>query len=201
MKKNFLDEEKNYKEEINKYFNNYIPIKFDKLQQEYNITIYGCDFTTITKIKGIDKNIISMIRFKEDEIKLYYNNNYNLDVKEQRFILANLVAELEKMKSKEKRPVLKEYDFILKCDEPFDNMSMKEHNEYLCNNIARQILMPKKLYDRLYTIFSNNLEEEKLIELLSTLFVVPKREVIIRGKELGYNFDIDYLNAKTRKLV
>ena len=201
MKKNFLDEEKNYKEEINKYFNNYIPIKFDKLQQEYNITIYGCDFTTITKIKGIDKNIISMIRFKEDEIKLYYNNNYNLDVKEQRFILANLVAELEKMKSKEKRPVLKEYDFILKCDEPFDNMSMEEYNEYLCNNIARQILMPKKLYDRLYTIFSNNLEEEKLIELLSTLFVVPKREVIIRGKELGYNFDIDYLNAKTRKLV
>ena len=201
MKKNFLDEEKNYKEEINKYFNNYIPIKFDKLQQEYNITIYGCDFTTITKIKGIDKNIISMIRFKEDEIKLYYNNNYNLDVKEQRFILANLVAELEKMKSKEKRPVLKEYDFILKCDEPFDNMDMEEYKEYLCNNIARQILMPKKLYDRLYTIFSNNLEEEKLIELLSTLFVVPKREVIIRGKELGYNFDIDYLNAKTRKLV
>lgn len=200
MKKNFLDEEKNYKEEINKYFNNYIPIKFDKLQQEYNITIYGCDFTTITKIKGIDKNIISMIRFKEDEIKLYYNN-YNLDVKEQRFILANLVAELEKMKFKEKRPVLKEYDFILKCDEPFDNMSMEEYKEYLCNNIARQILMPKKLYDRLYTIFSNNLEEEKLIELLSTLFVVPKREVIIRGKELGYNFDIDYLNAKTRKLV
>ena len=47
----------------------------------------------------------------------------------------------------------------------------------------------------------NFLEEEKLIELLSTLFVVPKREVIIRGKELGYNFDIDYLNAKTRKLV
>lgn len=201
MKKNFLDEEKNYKEEINKYFNNYIPIKFDKLQQEYNITIYGCDFTTITKIKGIDKNIVSMIRFKEDEIKLYYNNNYNLDVKEQRFILANLVAELEKMKSKEKRPVLKEYDFILKCDEPFDNMSMEEHKEYLCNNIARQILMPKKLYDRLYTIFSNNLEEEKLIELLSTLFVVPTREIVIRGKELGYNFDIDYLNAKTRKLV
>lgn len=201
MKKNFLDEEKNYKEEINKYFNNYIPIKFDKLQQEYNITIYGCDFTTITKIKGIDKNIISMIRFKEDEIKLYYNNNYNLDVKEQRFILANLVAELEKMKSKERKPILKEYDLILKCDEPFDNMSMEEYKEYICNNIARQILMPKKLYDRLYTIFSNNLEEEKLIELLSTLFVVPKREVIIRGKELGYNFDIDYLNAKTRKLV
>ena len=201
MKKNFLDEEKNYKEEINKYFNNYIPIKFDKLQQEYNITIYGCDFTTITKIKGIDKNIVSMIRFKEDEIKLYYNNNYNLDVKEQRFILANLVAELEKMKFKEKRPVLKEYDFILKCDEPFDNMDMEEHNEYLCNNIARQILMPKKLYDRLYTIFSNTLNEDKLIELLSTLFVVPKREIIIRGKELGYKFDIDYLNAKTRKLV
>lgn len=201
MKKNFLDEEKNYKEESNKYFNNYIPIKFDKLQQEYNITIYGCDFTTITKIKGIEKNIISMIRFKEDEIKLYYNNNYNLDVKEQRFILANLVAELEKMKSKERKPILKEYDLILKCDEPFDNMSMEEYKEYLCNNIARQILMPKKLYDRLYTIFSNNLEEEKLIELLSTLFVVPKREVIIRGKELGYNFDIDYLNAKTRKLV
>ena len=201
MKKNFLDEEKNYKEEINKYFNNYIPIKFDKLQQEYNITIYGCDFTTITKIKGIDKNIISMIRFKEDEIKLYYNNNYNLDVKEQRFILANLVAELEKMKSKERKPILKEYDLILKCDEPFDNMSMEEYKEYLCNNIARQILMPKKLYDRLYTIFSNNLEEEKLIELLSTLFVVPTREIVIRGKELGYKFDIDYLNAKTRKLV
>ena len=138
---------------------------------------------------------------KQDEIKLYYNNNYNLDVKEQRFILANLVAELEKMKSKEKRPVLKEYDFILKCDEPFDNMDMEEHNEYLCNNIARQILMPKKLYDRLYTIFSNTLNEDKLIELLSTLFVLPKREVIIRGKELGYKFDIDYLNAKTRKLV
>lgn len=201
MRKNFLEEEKNYKEEINKYFNSYIPIKFDKLQQEYNIIIYGYDFTTITKIKGIDKKIVSMISFKEDEIKLYYNNNYNLDVKEQRFILANLVGELEKMKSKEKRPILKEYDFILKCDEPFDNMNMEEHNEYLCNNIARQILMPKKLYDKLYTIFSNNLEEEKLIELLSTLFVVPKREVIIRGKELGYNFDIDYLNAKTRKLV
>ena len=77
MKKNFLDEEKNYKEEINKYFNNYIPIKFDKLQQEYNITIYGCDFTTITKIKGIDKNIISMIRFKEEEIIKIYLSKFS----------------------------------------------------------------------------------------------------------------------------
>lgn len=207
MKKSFFEEDKVYSEGISKYFGEEPVITFGKIQNEYNIKIYGCDFNFLASskelknIEGSD-DIAGMVKIEEDFIELIYNNSPIIDTKEQRFILANLVGYCETSKKMAiKKSKIKSLSFMLKCDEPFENMNQEEFSELVNNILARQILMPKKSITRYYEAFKNIYNIENTIMILSELFQVPQREVLIRLKELGLNFSYQKQDLRRKRIL
>lgn len=191
-KVNFFDEPKVYKEEISRYFPDTIPVTFDHLKEKFNITIFGVDIPLLKKIDDLGDlcdldDIAGIALIDENNINLFYNNNISIDVKEQRFALATLIGYCENLKGEKERPsVCKRFSAIQKCDDVQDNISREEFQEYVNNNCARQILMPKRWFETHYDILSKSCSFEDMVERLSELYVVPKRQVEIRCKELGY---------------
>ncbi len=191
-KVNFFDEPKVYKEEISRYFPDTIPVTFDHLKEKFNITIFGVDIPLLKKIDDLGDlcdldDIAGIALIDENNINLFYNNNISIDVKEQRFALATLIGYCENLKGEKERPsVCKRFSAIQKCDDVQDNISREEFQEYVNNNCARQILMPKRWFETHYDILSKSCSFEDIVERLSELYVVPKRQVEIRCKELGY---------------
>lgn len=187
MKKfDFLAEDKVYQDEISKYFNDVIPINFKKLVDEYNIEIGSVDFEVIKQSLNIKKiNIAGMNTLENDIIKIYYNNNQKYNTKEQRFIIASLIANTENKKN-DFHGGIKDYDLMIKCDLPFDDMNQEEFDYCVDNKLARQILMPKEQFKNIIFFIENDYSFNRTMKILSDYFVVPEREVKIRCAELGY---------------
>lgn len=194
---NFFNEPKAYKEQISRYFPDTIPVTFDHLKEHFNITIFGMDIPLLKKIDNLDElhdldDIAGIALIDENNINLIYNNNVSIDVKEQRFALATLIGYCENLKGEKERPsVCKRFSSMQKCDDAQDNISREEFQEYVNNNCARQILMPQKWFEMHYDALSKTCSFEDIVERLSELYVVPKRQVEIRCKELGYIVSID----------
>lgn len=187
----FLAEDNVCQDEISKYFNNDIPINFKKLVNEYNVDIGGVDFEVIKQSLNIKRtNIAGMNALENDTIKIYYSNNQKFNIKEQRFIIASLIANAENKKN-DFHGGIKDYDLMIKCDFPFDGMNEKEFNYCVDNRLARQILMPKKQFENIIIFLGDDYPLKLTMQILSDYFEVPEREVKIRCVELGYlNEDI-----------
>lgn len=50
-KVNFFNEPKAYKEQISRYFPDTIPVTFDHLKEQFNITIFGMDIPLLKKLR------------------------------------------------------------------------------------------------------------------------------------------------------
>lgn len=199
-KKNFFEESGSLKDQLLKYFGNKAPIRFRKLTSDYNFKIVGIDFEYLKQNEELSNmpelNGAVGVVILGDDIELVYNNNDDIDTYEQRFALANLVAYCERQKWKnEKENVVKNLDNILKCDLKFEGMNKEELGEYLDNQLARQILMPKDTFSNYFIMMSECYGKEEAIARLAIIFAVPIREVAIRCDELGYDIDLeDYIN-------
>lgn len=192
MKKDFFEDRPISAEYFFRKYLNSIPVRFSNIHNIYNINYYGINFDLLVKHPNISKfeendSIAGLVQYKDGEIELYYNNTNRFDNKEQRYILANLLAYVERQKTKEaKESVIKNYNFMMRCDYPFDKMSMDEFNECLDNKYARQILMPQeefnKDYYKWYLLSQNG---EIVMRVLSDKYQVPFREIVNRCNELG----------------
>lgn len=188
-KKDFLRSD----EEINKYFNNYLPVRFDKFQDEYNISILEYDFNNRV-FDNVDSNHINGVIFMQNGfITLYYDNNK--DIKEQRVIIANLIGYLEIVKLNKKEDEFRKKYYVNLTDEDIFN------NTKPYNKTAREILLPKESLEKLFLLLKSIYKEEYVIYMLSNKFVVPEKEIIIGINDLGYELNIDLENIKTKKLI
>lgn len=209
-KKNWMDEDIRFDVDIHRYFNKDLPIRFDIIQNEFNIEIIGCNFDVIQTDERVKKvsnieNIAGMVSISDEKIILYYNNNDNkYSKKEQRFILANLFAYCENLGKTKRESIVKDYEVMMKCDQCFDGMTAEEFVEFVNNKVARQILMPKKQFELRYGVLHGFCDDETNITALSENFMVPEREVIIRGSELGIDFDVEldmYKEERQKKVL
>ena len=199
-KNNFFNERGIFCEQIGKYFDSKIPVTFNKLLDRYNFQIMSVDFEDLKQNTNLwNKNelddAVGMVNFVDGEIHIYYNNN--LDMAAQRFVMANLVAYCERQKLKrDKKSIIKNLDFMLKCDQRYDGMYDEELAEFSDNQLARQILMPKEVFMAEFLMWSDEYDNESVISILSNIFFVPEREVAIRGVELGFAVDLEKYDDK-----
>lgn len=188
-KTNFLKS----KEEINKYFNNFLPVRFNKLLEEYNISIIDFDFSNIKLNNCESQKLDGVIFIQNDAINIYYNSNK--DIKEQRFIIATLIGYLQNIKSnKNEENTIKDYYINFITDDIFNN-----NKPY--NKIAREILLPKDSFEKIFLLLKTIYKEEWVINILSNKFEVPESEIVLGIKDLGYDLDIDINNDKTKKIL
>lgn len=168
-----------------------MPISFDHLLKHFKIRIMGTDFSFISKFKNVKEKlndqgtILGMVNIENGFANIYYNNNPEIDIPRQRFTIAHELAHC-----------INHYDILSKKgqvefkkdEDKYENLETidkDEQNEYLsefvCNKFARDFLIPS---DMLINII--NIMGKVSVTDLAELFMVPKKEMKIKLKELGY---------------
>ena len=194
-KLNIMDEDKL---DSTSFFNEYligIPVSFKVLEKYFNVGFYSTDYEKMSKIikkeseehyKEI-KKIAGVISYFEDELHVFYNKKYDSD--EQRFIIANLLAEFERRKDTFKDnniEILKLYDDIRKSENKENIKTEDDFHYYADSSFARDILMPEEAFRVSYNLWSHIFHDNQtLVEALASKYSVPEREVKIRSHELG----------------
>ena len=179
-------------DDIESCFSNFLPVKFDKVEEEYNISIIGFDFNNL-KLNDTKVQDVEGVIFKQnDMLSLYYDNNK--DIKEQRVIIATLIGYLQNIKLNNGiENSINDYYLNLTNEDIFNN-----NKPY--NKMAREILLPKESLEKLYLLLKGTYNEEYVIYMLSKIFVVPENEVILGIKDLGYDINIKSNNVRIKKI-
>lgn len=167
-----------------------MPISFDKIVKYFKIRIMGTDFNFISQSDSVKEQlkgkglILGMVNISDDFANIYYNNNSEIDIPRQRFTIAHELAHCinhYELLSKEGR-----VEFLQGEETSFNDDSSYDEKmkEFVCNKFARDFLIPTDLLVKII----NTLKKVSL-EDLSELFMVPEKEMNIKLKELGYNYE------------
>lgn len=154
-----------------------LPIIFDKIAKKYNIDIYGTDFNYVSEIDSIKQRIIDkgkilgMVSIKNGRANIYYNNNEDIDIAQQRFVIAHEIAHC----------VYDYDDLVNEGIVEFSNENSCDEREQLCDSFAMELLIPNKLVK----FFYDNIKKPK-IDDLANIFLVPKDKMEKRLNYLGY---------------
>jgi len=155
-----------------------LPIVFDSIAKTYNIDIYGTDFNYIAEIDKIKERIkdkgkvLGMVSVKNDRANVYYNNNEDIDIPLQRFVIAHEIGHC-----------VYEYDELSRegMVEFANENDTDDEKEKLCDSFAMELLIPN--YSVKY--FYDNIKKPKIKDL-ANVFLVPEDKIKKRLEYLGY---------------
>lgn len=152
-----------------------VPISFANLEKNFKIDILGVDFNLLSQDESIrdkidnDTKICGMSELENDCLKIYYNNNYEFSIPEQRFFIASELA----------------YCINNLAEIALEgHIEIKTHNnkqnvdKMICEKFARDFLIPTNSLKSILEI--KNIKAKKLAQL----FLVPEEQMKAKLKEI-----------------
>lgn len=186
---------------VNEFFKkcnigNILPISFDNISKDFNVIIKGMDFKLLQNDPQIEAimqgkgTILGMAAVTEngntDSAEIFYNNNVEISIPTQRFIIAHelghIINHFDIMKNGVRVAEFCHGD-LDDCANIIETSCQSDLHEVICNKFARDFLIPTDLLQNFINLFGTN--NKNLLSDLSNLFLVPETEMEIKLKEIG----------------